>query len=322
MMKKYTCLLLFALFLNGCDDGDLTVEEFDFDDVTTISSCTGSEINEVIYKLKDQESLVLQIPKTILKNEVIGNGVQEITIDNTTNKLSYRAYDGPVTSANICDAIRPVNPNVTNEWNATGGTFVITTRASTSPLTADNSTRITGYSHLIELKNVSYSKPGVQIGPSFVFGTFTTPLKNTETLNLVFDESALQCPSSKQVYNVNGSESFTIDNLDPELITNTPTAPGDPRIQDITATGTNKVTFKVYSNGTITDNYFCVTPTPATPTVRETWIAESGKIQVETSTLGNSFKHIITFRDVKLVKGGVSFMLGNNFKSWELITTP
>lgn len=322
MMKKYTCLLLFALLLNGCDDGDLTVETFDFDDATA-TSCPANENYELIYKLKDQESLLLQIPKGTLKNEISGDGVpQEFNINDSSIKLVYRAYDGTITSANICDAIRPVSPNVNNEWFATGGTIVVTTSANYTTNETNNSTRISGYTHNILLKNVTYSKPsGEQRGPEFTFGDYTTSLDKTETLDLVFDESALQCPVSKQVYNINGSESFTIDNLDPTLIINTPTAPGAPRIQNITGT-VNKVTFKVYSNGTITNDYFCVTPAPNTPTVRETWIAESGTIQVETSTLATGFKHIITFKDVKLVKGNVSFLLGNNFKSWELITGP
>ncbi|MDR7210865.1 hypothetical protein [Flavobacterium piscis] len=321
-MKKYTCLLLFALLLNGCDDGDLTIETFNFDDATAVS-CTGTENYKLIYKLKNQESLLLQIPDDVLKNEITENGIpEEFNIDNSLFKLVYRAYDGTVTSANICDAIRPVSPNVNNEWFATGGTILISTNANYTSNTTDNSTRISGYTHNIQLKNVTYSKPsGEQIGPSFTFGDFTTALEDTETLSLVFDESALQCSESKQVYNTNGSESFTIDNPDPALIANTPTPAGAPIIQNITPT-TNKVTFKVYSNGTITNNYFCVTPTPTTPTVRETWIAESGTIQVETSTLAGSFKHIITFKNVKLVKGNVSFLLGNNFKSWELITSP
>ena len=321
MMKKYTCLLLFALFLNGCDDGDLTIETFDFDEIIA-SSCPNSETDVLIYKLKDQESLLLQIPKNDLKNEITGTGLpKEFDIDGSTFKLAYRIYDGPVAIANICDAIRPSSPNITNEWIAKGGKIIITTTANYDKNETNNSTRISGYTHNIIIKNVTYSKPGIQLGPSFTFGDYKTKLEETEKLSLIFDGSAKQCPTSKQVYNNTGSESFTIDNLDPNLIVNMPTAPGSPRVQNISAT-TNKVTFKVYSNGTVTDDYFCKTTTPTTPTVRETWVAESGTISVETSTLANNFKHIITFKDVKLVKGNVSFLLGNNFISWELITTP
>ena len=321
--------MLFAMLLNGCDDGDLTVETFDFDSVA-IANCPESETTELLYKLKGQESLLLQIPKDKLKNEITGTDQPlELNIDNISIKLAYRAYDGTVTSANICDAIRPVSPNITNEWYATGGKLIIITKPAYNPaIPPENGSRITGYSHNIRLSNVTYSKPtGTQISdPMFTFGDFTTKLKDTETLTLVFDESAEICSESKQIYNINGSESLVIDAIDPALIANTPTTPGNPRIGNISPTAGNKVTFRVYSNGTITEanakDYFCKTPTPNTPSVRETWIAESGTIQVETSTFGANFKHIITLRDVKLVKGNVSFILGNNFKSWELITIP
>ncbi|WP_348098020.1 hypothetical protein [Flavobacterium sp.] len=321
-MKKYTCLLLITLLLNGCDDGDLTIETFDFGTITAVS-CPGTEDYELIYKLKGQESLLLQLPDEVLKNEITGDGdPQEFNIDDTSIRLVYRAYDGPITSDNICNPIKPVSPNITNEWSAVGGKIIITTTANYETNTTNNSTRISGYTHNILLENVTYSKPsGTQVGPSFTFGDFKTELEDTETLILIFDDSASQCLTSKQVYNFSGSESFTIDNLDPNLIVNIPTEPNTPRVQNITPT-INKVTFKVYSNGTVTDDYFCKTTPPTTPTVRETWIAESGTISVETSTLANNFKHIITFKNVKLVKGNVSFLLGNNFKSWELITTP
>lgn len=321
-MKKYTCLLLFALLLNGCDDGDLTAETFNFDEIAA-SSCADSEKDLLIYKLKDQESLLLQLPKDKLKNEITGTGApQEFDIVNGGDfKLAYRTYDGTVAIANICDAIRPANPNIINEWFAIGGKIKINTTANYEIDIANNSTRISGYTHNIIIENITYSKPEIQLGPSFIFGDFQTKLKDTETLNLIFNGPAMQCPISKQVYSINGAESFTIDNLDPNLIVNTPTAPGAPRVQNITST-VNTVTFKVYSNGTVNNDYFCKNPAPTTPTVRETWVAESGTISVETSTLGENFKHIITFKNVKLVKGNISFLLGNNFKSWELITTP
>lgn len=320
MMKKYTCLLLFTFILSSCDDGDLTVETFNFDEVTA-TSCPNSEINELIYKIKGQESLLLQIPSVQLKNEsTIEGQPQLLTIDDKSIKLVYRAYDGTVTTANICDAIRPVTPNVTNEWYATGGTISIVTKPSYIITEAENSSRINGYTHNIAITNITFAKPQTQIGPSFIFGDYTTKLKDTETLNLVFDESALQCSTSQLIYNSNGFESLTIENPEADLIVNTPTTPGSPRIQNISATK-NKVAFRVYNNR-LPDDYFCVTPTPISPSIRETWTAESGTIQVETTTLGGNFKHIISLKNVKLVKGNVSFLLGNNFKSWELITTP
>ncbi|WP_163411153.1 hypothetical protein [Flavobacterium ajazii] len=312
-MKKYACLLLFALLLNGCDDGDLTPEIFDFTDVS-IQNCT--DTYELLYKLKNQESLLLQMPEETLINEV---GDQEFDINNSTFKLVYRTYNGTVATANICDAIRPSTPNVTNELYAISGKIKISTTATYTTNTTENSTRISGYSHIISFEDVTYSQSaGDQIGPSFVFGTFVT---DADDLNLTFKEAVDQCTDSKQVYNYNtgNATSFTIDNIESSLIVNEATPAGQPRTGLISSTN-NLVTYKIYE-GLITDTYFCNTTTPSTPAVKETWKGlNGGVIEVTTTTLGTAFKHVIVFKNVELTNGNVSFSLGSSFLYGELIT--
>ena len=58
-MKKILQLSLFLIFLNACDDGNVAVETINFDDVTA-NSC-----GEIIYKLKDEESLFMNIPSSL-----------------------------------------------------------------------------------------------------------------------------------------------------------------------------------------------------------------------------------------------------------------
>lgn len=315
-MKKYASLLLFALLLNGCDDGDLTVETFDFSEVDA-THC--GDTYQLIYKIKNQESLLLQLPDETLENVVTEDGDPNIfDIDNSTYKLVYRTYDGTVTSSNICDAIRPATPNVIDEWYAASGLIEISTTANYTVNETENSTRISGYTHNIIFKNLTYSKPaGEQIGPSFTFGTIVTPAVG---LNLDFKEAAEQCSTSKQVYNYSTGDgtSLTIDNIDSNLIVNEVTAPNSPRTALITST-TNKVAYKVYE-GTLTSSYFCNTTTPATPAVAQVWngengvAGESGIIEVVTATLGpNIFTHTITLKNVILNNGNVNFKLGNSF---------
>ena len=55
-MKRDFSLLFFVLILNGCDDGDLTLETIDFEAATT-QSCSD---NNIIYKLKESEALLLE----------------------------------------------------------------------------------------------------------------------------------------------------------------------------------------------------------------------------------------------------------------------
>lgn len=314
-MKKYASLLLFALLLNGCDDGDLTVETFDFSEVAP-DSC--DDTFQLLYKIKNQESLLLQLPEETFVNQVTAVGDPVILNIDSSHKLFYRTYDGAVLKANICDAIRPATPNVTDEWNAASGQIEISTTVNYTVNETENSTRISGYTHNIAFKNLTYSKPsGEQVGPNFVFGTIVTPAVG---LNLDFKEAAEQCSTSKQVYNYstgNGT-SLTIDNIDSNLIVNEVTAPNSPRTALITST-TNKVAYKVYE-GVLTSSYFCNTTTPTSPAVAQIWngengvAGESGIIEVVTATLGpNIFTHTITLKNVILNNGNVNFKLGNSF---------
>ena len=54
-MKRVVSLLIVLLALNSCDDGDLIQEDISFEDTATLSCTT----NNIIFKLKDKESLLL-----------------------------------------------------------------------------------------------------------------------------------------------------------------------------------------------------------------------------------------------------------------------
>ena len=56
-MKKIIGLFALMLTLNGCDDGDITIEEINFEDVTAVKC----NLNDVLYKIKDNEALLIEI---------------------------------------------------------------------------------------------------------------------------------------------------------------------------------------------------------------------------------------------------------------------
>jgi hypothetical protein len=326
-MKKYASLLLLAFLLNGCDDGDITVDSIDFSTVQA-QSCT--DTFELIYKLKSQESLLLQMPLNTLKNEPTGEGVTPtpIFIDDSNYRLAYRSYNGTVQSTNICSLIPPTSPSVIQQWDAEEGQIEITTTATyATNNTGDGSTRIDGYNHYITIKNVTYPAPGSTVKvtiPEVIIGNFKTVIKEADKLDLVFDESASQCSTTAQVYNFNSSTSLTIDDIDPALLLNESTPANTPRTGLISATK-NKLLLRVY-NGLLTDGYFCTSPVPTTPTLKETWVGQAGEdkisgiIEVTTTTFTpTTFKHTIVLKNVKLQKGNNVFNLGNSFLLGELI---
>lgn len=320
-MKRVLGLLIFALFLNSCDDGDLTLEDIDFEDVST-QSCT---TNDIIYKLKESEALLLEMPKTDFVNEPTDvDAPIEIDIDNSTYRVVYRFYNGTIADDNICNTIPPALPTVTDQWTGTSGIIQIATSAIKTTNTTENSTRITGYNHNITFKNITFQKNnGTQVYETFPFGDYTT---QATPLPFGFDKVVEQCPTTKQIYNYVSSEALTLDAIDPALIVNVETL-NTPRTALIGSVQ-NRLTYRLYSNGVLTPTYFCNTTVPTLPSIKEEWNAVngvagiSGIIEVTTIKNGTSaYTHTIVIKNATLKKGTSDFRLGDNFLYGELTTT-
>lgn len=313
-MKRVVSLLVFALLLNGCDDGDLIQEDISFEDVAT-QNCT---TNNIIYKLKDSEALILEVVGFTFPTETKS---QELDI-SASNRVLYRFYNGAVTSSTICETIPPATPIVVDQWTTSGGKIVINTTAVKTTNTTDNSTKITGYNHNITFKNITFVKSnGTQVYETFPFGDYVI---SATPLPFAFNKTLEQCSSSKQLYDYNSSEALILD-IDPTLIVNEATPLNAPRTGLISDTK-NKLTYRLFS-GLLTGAYFCNTTFPATPAVSEEWIAvagvanESGIVEVTTTTLGTGFKHTVVLKKAKMKKGSSDFILGENYIYGELLTT-
>lgn len=322
-MKKALSLLVLLALLNACDDGNLTQEDISFADVTT-QSCSNSSSNTLIYKLKEKEALIMEIPTATFTTEPTAvNAPIELNISTTSNRVVYRFYNGTVASDNICETIAPATPVITDQWTATDGKIQIVTTAIKTTNTTDNSTRISGYNHNITFKNITFSKAnGTQVYETFPFGDYTT---SATTLPFNFDQTLEKCTSSNDVYNYNTSEALILT-IDPSLIVNQATVLNSPRT-GLIGTSSNVLTYRLFS-GLLTADYFCKTTTPTTPVVSQEWngvagvSAVSGIIEVTTTTNGpNSFKHTIVLKKVSLQKGNSDFTLGDSYTLGELFTT-
>jgi len=313
-MKRVVSLLIFAVLLYSCDDGDLIQEDISFEDVVT-QNCT---TNGIIYKLKDNEALILEVLGLTFPTETVS---QQLDI-NASNRVLYRFYNGAVTSTTICESIPPATPIVVDQWTTSGGKIVINTTAIKTTNTTDNSTKITGYNHNITFKNITFVKSnGTQVYETFPFGDYVI---SATPLPLAFNKTLEQCSSSKQLYDYNSSEALILD-IDPALIVNQATPLNAPRTGLISDTK-NKLTYRLFS-GLLTGAYFCNTTFPATPAVSEEWIAvagvanESGIVEVTTTSLGTGFKHTVVLKKAKMKKGNSDFILGDNYIYGELLTT-
>lgn len=125
-MKKLFYITFLCIGLFSCDDGEIIVTNFDFDDIN-LQYC-GDVGDYVFFKIKSQtfESLALQlrtndsilhVPDTI--NYILGEG---------THSLTYRIFDDQISAGYFCNAIPPTTPEVVTEYVSTSGNALVRTR--------------------------------------------------------------------------------------------------------------------------------------------------------------------------------------------------
>jgi len=319
-MNRIVSILLLVFVINACDDGNLTVDAIDFTEVAA-QKCSEKD---VIYKVKDNEMLFIEIPAATFTNEETLDGAP-ISVDlSSTVKVTYRKYNGTVSASNICPTVPDATPNLTEEWKATSGTILITSTAIKSVSTSTGITQITGYKYYIVFEDIVFLKPDGSSqtygGTSFVFGNYT---KNVSPLAFGFDDQVDKSTCDTRIFNFNGSESLILDVENfTTLFENAATT--TPRTTLISAT--NKLTYRLYSSS-INNAYFCATTTPTTPTLSQEWNAVngvadvSGIIEVTTTFIvGTGYQHTIHLKKVTMKKGNSDFYLGDDYLYGSFVT--
>jgi len=121
-MKKFIIFLV-IISCFACDDGDIIVTSFDFEE-QTLQRC--DDFDFVFFKINpdNNESLALQFGGDSGFLEEIGT--QEITLSGS-NSVVYRRFKTAVTADYFCNPIPPVSPTVAEEFTSTSGTIGIMT---------------------------------------------------------------------------------------------------------------------------------------------------------------------------------------------------
>ena len=120
-------LICFTVLFQSCDDGDIIVKSFNFDD-TQLKTCGGPN-NYVFYKVNtttstnESLSLKLGIPDSWYGEE----GIKEYTLNGSNIFANYRTYDGVLGNSYFCSSIPPTSPKVTVEYVANSGTALLKT---------------------------------------------------------------------------------------------------------------------------------------------------------------------------------------------------
>ncbi|MDR5592028.1 hypothetical protein [Christiangramia sp. SM2212] len=133
--------LLFGLFslalFASCDDGEIIVTNFDFED-STVNFCEGTNKN-VFYSVNNNdvfESISLEFRNSVLEIDDEGKIVppeeEEISFNLTgdgsgDNRIIYRIFRAEVPNDYFCNVVPPSQPAVVEEWiSGTGATVYIT----------------------------------------------------------------------------------------------------------------------------------------------------------------------------------------------------
>ena len=129
-MKYLFVLCIFTLLLS-CDDGNLQIETIDFDSVA-IDDCGNVAVGQsnVLFKINDDEALILVLPSSALKNQVSETTITSEVPSGST--LTYRLFSDGVDDDYFCDDIPVTTPTVIDDIEAEGGSILINTTTEDS----------------------------------------------------------------------------------------------------------------------------------------------------------------------------------------------
>lgn len=168
-MKKIFFLLLLSFICSSCDDGEITLESFNFEN-EDIQECS---TNNLIFKTKNDELLLVSLPESVYTTAFANTPTNDIPRSVTIggeNKIIYRKYTATVSNTTVCATIPVSSPTVVKEWNATGGTISIETNEVT-----DSNNTVTGYTHNITFLNVNFASIDNSFSfVSYIFGDYET----------------------------------------------------------------------------------------------------------------------------------------------------
>jgi hypothetical protein len=132
-MQRYL-LIIIALALTSCNDGDIIVTSFDFEGLE-INLCRTAQINQpedikyVFSKINPdtKEVLALEfITDQPILSETTDGTPYTIQFNGSTAKITYRIFNGEITEDYFCNAIPPASPTVSEEYESAEGTAAIT----------------------------------------------------------------------------------------------------------------------------------------------------------------------------------------------------
>lgn len=169
MIKKIILVLILLIGIS-CNDGDLDISSFEFEDEVTICGTT----KFTLYRLStDQQREALIVTLTDLQIRKDEDLVIPVNVsENGDYTVTYRLFDDRVTDDYFCAAVPPVTPAVSKDWRGVSGTIVV----ENQPVYDADEETITGWNHYVVLVDVvlRVDDQELKLDETFLFGTAET----------------------------------------------------------------------------------------------------------------------------------------------------
>lgn len=150
-MKKVFAFFLCLLALISCDDGDLEIPAFDFEE--TMYFCDTENNEYTLFRMGVAEAIIVTLPTSAIKNKVT---TEPIVVSVTENNVIYRTFNEEISESYFCGNIPPTTPLILSNWTGVSGTSNNILIETIEEL--DGSNNIIGYRHFISFENLKVEK--------------------------------------------------------------------------------------------------------------------------------------------------------------------
>lgn len=181
-MKNIFLTFIVSIWFLGCNDGDIIVTSFDFDNAILVQC--GGPGGYVFYKINNgsSESISLKLGTTDVL--FLNSGTREFELNGTTNIVNYRKFNDAVPNDYFCSEVPPTEPLVTSEFIGESGEAILTTTVilddmdemdedPLSELDTDNDLLLNYYDNDDDGDNVPTI---IELGNDFITGITENPL--------------------------------------------------------------------------------------------------------------------------------------------------
>jgi hypothetical protein len=144
-MKKILRNTSFALGLFGvllfwgCDDGDVSVQSFDFEN-QQLSYCNNDQ--SILFYVQNSSGTEAVLADLVVNlDNLLEAGIVNFDLSSSTNNVTYRIFDNVPGAEYFCSSIPPTSPNVVEEFGGVSGRaemLVVVTKDDLDGLSTDD----------------------------------------------------------------------------------------------------------------------------------------------------------------------------------------